>query len=498
MKKITKVLSVIMILAMLLSLTAVVASAAGTGSITINNAYEGEVYSIVKLFNATIGADDAINYTGTIPEELKAYFQADAAGNITATDAAKDSSGALSAEAVNALTAWAKAQPNPVTKTADASKVVVFDGLAYGYYVVLSTMGAAVSVDSVNPQVALNDKNQPDNIRKEVNEDSDADDAYGESASAQIGQEVPFKLTVTARKNTVNLVAHDNMSAGLTLNQNSFVVKVKGEANPLPANAYTISYNDQAAGDSANCTFHVTFTADYLKTISADTDIEITYSAILNENAVIYDKANPNTAWLTFGNSQRSSDSVVNVYTYTFDLVKTDSSNKLLAGAEFELYDAENGGNKIPLVKVDNNTWRIATAAEREAEGFESAKIITNADRPIKIVGVDCDAETVYWLQETAAPDGYNILIGRVEVKMNPVDDGTGSGKKVALNLDATMNAEDSKVWEKGGVHVENKKGSVLPETGGMGTTMFIVFGSLTALCAAVVLVARKKAAGYR
>ncbi len=483
MKKITKVLSLVLVAVMLLGMTSVLAGAAENGGkITINNTYAGETYSIIKLFDANVSADGKnIVYTGIIPVSLKAYFETNESGNIVATDAAVGQNGELSEAAVKAMTAWAKEQGIPaenqkVAETAGGS--VVFENLPYGYYVVLTTMGAAISVDSTNKEAVVNDKNNPDTIDKEVLEDST--NAYGDSASAQIGQEVTFKLTVTAKKNTVKLVAHDLMSEGLTLNKDSFVISV-GDTS-LSNDSYVLYTTP-----SKEATFTVEFTETYLSTIEADTAIEIVYKATINEMAKVYNAGNPNTAWLTYGNKQRSDDVTVQVYVYTFDLVKVDGSDKLLADAEFELYNVAEGGEAIKLVDLGDGQYRIASANDATT----TTTIKTLADKVIKIIGVDSDKQTTYYLKETKAPDGYNLLPDRVPVQMMPGE------VSVAANLDATMQ-EDGVSYKEGGVKVVNKAGVVLPETGGMGTTMFILFGSMIALAAAVVLVARKKAAGYR
>ena len=117
----------------------------------------------------------------------------------------------------------------------------------------------------------------------------------------------------------------------------------------------------------------------------------------------------------------------------------------------------------------------MATGEEQKAEGFVSAVIKAG-----KATVEGLDANTSYWLQETKAPAGYNILAKRVEVKIEEA------------NLTTTM---DGDVWETGdgGVQITNQTGTELPETGGMGTTLFYVVGGLLVVGAAVLLITRRR-----
>lgn len=158
-----------------------------------------------------------------------------------------------------------------------------------------------------------------------------------------------------------------------------------------------------------------------------------------------------------------------------FDIIKTDSSMKVLNGAKFELHDAQTAGNKIDLVKVSDGVYRVATATEKGAEGFTSA-VIEAGKATVK----GLDAGTTYWLEETEAPAGYNKLAGRVEVKIENT------------NLTTTMTG-DTWAQGNGGVQITNNSGALLPSTGGMGTTIFYVLGSVLVLGAVVLLVTKKR-----
>ena len=215
--------------------------------------------------------------------------------------------------------------------------------------------------------------------------------------------------------------------------------------------------------------FHYT----YIYSITEDTDIVVTYSAVVNEKAVIYDGANTNKTKLQFGEDNRDETTWDETKTYTFkvDGFKTDGDNKVLDGAQFKLYDEKTGGNEIALVKVKDGVYRLAKDDETGVD------YITTVKGQLEINGFD--ANTKYYLEETKAPDGYNKLAERVEIAVI-------EGNLLYVYLfDGT--------WENGGVHIENKAGDVLPGTGGMGTTVIYIVGGVLVAGAAVLLILRSR-----
>ena len=195
---------------------------------------------------------------------------------------------------------------------------------------------------------------------------------------------------------------------------------------------------------------------------------------MLNRNAVIAGDGNKNTAWLTFGTSSpdphESNESTVTTKTYGIDIIKTDSQNTLIDGAQFKIYDAATGGNEVAVVLMDDSK------TYRRARIDETGVSIVVKDGKVRVVGLD---NGTYYLEETIAPAGYNKLTERQKFI---ISDG---------NLDAIFN--DGVFSTGSGVHVVNKTGSMLPETGGFGTTLFVTIGGLAALGAGVVLFAKKR-----
>ena len=473
MKHLKKLAGCLLALVMILTMSnvAVVNAANGTnnnsGTITINDAIEGHTYNayqilVLESYDTEKGAY-AYKANSDWESWLKTQTQYvsidDDQGYVTWV---KDADAAAFAKA--ALAHAEESSINPV-KTEEATGTTVnFIDLNLGYYLIDTTLGTLCSLDTTKPSVEMYEKNEEPSVTKEVQEDSDKN--WGDDNTAEIGDTVKFKTTITAKKGAESYVLHDVMSDGLTLNGDSIKVQVNG------VNLAATNYNIKTSGLTDGCDFEITFAQSYLDTITANTDIVVTYSAVVNENAVVHDDANTNKTKLTFGEDNRDETTWDETKTYTFkvDVVKMDSKNKVLDGAQFKLYDAKTGGNEIALIKVSDGVYRLA----KEKEIGE--KYITTKDGQLEIKGFD--ANTNYYLEETKAPNGYNKLAERVEIAVKEA------------NLEATV---DNGTYEEGGIQVINKTGSLLPGTGGMGTTVLYMAGGVLVIAAGALLIFRRR-----
>ena len=438
-----------------------------SGSITISDAEPGHTYNAYQVLVLESYDTEAGAYSYKANEDWAdwlakqtQYVSIDGQGYVTwkeGADVAAFAKAAL-AHATEAKIA-AKA-----TKTAD-SATVSFTGLNLGYYLVDTTVGTLCSLNTTTPDVVMEEKNDLPGINKEVKEDSTGE--WGDKNTAEIGDTVEFKTTITAKAGAESYVLHDVMSKGLTLNAGSIKVQVGG--SDLAAANYTIKTNGLVDG----CDFEIEFAQGYLDTIAGDTSIVVTYTAVVNEDAEVFDVPNTNKTQLKFGADHRDETTWDETKTYTFkvDVVKTDGDNKVLDGAQFKLYDAKTDGNEIALIKVSDGVYRLAK------DGEDGVEYITTVKGQLEIKGFD--ANTNYYLEETKAPDGYNKLPERVEIAVKEA------------NLDATVSND---TWQSGGVHVVNKTGSLLPTTGGIGTTIFYALGGALVLGVIAVFLARKRA----
>ncbi len=440
MKNTKKIASVVLALVLVLAMS-IPAFAAGTGKITISNAIAVETYEIYKMldFIPSNTEGTAGIYKATADWEAffktgagKDYFDVAAAdGVVTPKAEVEDTDYPAIAKA-----AIAYADENSIaatdSKVAD-SATVEFTGLDLGYYAIDTTLGTICALTNTNSVFTATEKNEVPTIIKEVQEDSNSE--WGEWNDADVGQQVNYKATVTVKKGAVNYVVHDKMEAGLTFN-NDVAVSVNGVA--VDAVNYTV-VNNPADG----CTFDVGFKNEYIATLAPETKIVVTYSATLNNNAEIVENTNDNGTWLEYGdNNSVTSTDITKTLTYYFNLKKVDEEGNKLAGAEFKLKGA-NG--IIKFVETDTG-YRVATAEEAAT----ATETIIAGD--VKIEGLDADT---YTLTETKAPEGYNLLTTPIKVV---VDKATVEGENVTF---VSANKE-----------VENKTGSLLPETGGMGTTL--------------------------
>ncbi|MGN0772557.1 MAG: SpaH/EbpB family LPXTG-anchored major pilin [Candidatus Ventricola sp.] len=472
MRSTKKLVSLLLALVMFFAMSTAMAEGE-TGSITINDAVVGQTYTIYQIldlesYNASANAyaykattawnafinSDAIKGT---------YVEVDAQGYVTWKD------GADAAAFAKAAQKYAKdnsiANQGSVTAT---TTTVSFTGLDLGYYLVDSTLGTLCSLDTTNPDVVMEEKNEvPTNV-KTVEEDSTGN--YGEKNDADIGQTVNFKSTITAQAGAENYVFHDTMSAGLTYT-NVTGITLNGTA--VDASNYTVVNERLTDG----CTFEVRFTQAFCDTLKANDQIVISYTATLNENAVIAGEGNPNTSKVSYGDSSNTKytpDSQTKTYTWDVDVFKytmNGETETALAGATFTLSKNADGSNPIALVSEGNNVYRVAKTGETGTV----TEITTDATGKFTIKGLDADT---YYLTETAAPAGYNKLAGPVTVVIgeNGVVNGT---------TEAPQGVDEVKVL--------NQSGTELPSTGGIGTTVFYVGGGVLVLLAIVLLIAKRR-----
>lgn len=432
-----------------------------SGTITINNAEVGHTYKAYQVLVLESYNTEAKAYSYKANADwsdwLKTqtnYVSIDGQGYVTWV---KDADVAAFAKAALAHAKKESIEPT-ATKKAD-STTVEFTNLNLGYYLVDTTVGSLCSLDTTIPNVEMEEKNKVPPVDKKVQEDSDQ--SWGDSSTAEIGDTIQFATTITADAGAQNYVLHDDLSAGLTLNKDS--IKVTG----LTAGEhYTVTTDGLGDG----CDFHVTFSQDYLDSITDETKIEVTYTAVLNENALIADEDNPNKTRLEYGDGIYTEWDETKTYTYKVDVVKTDGSDEVLDGAQFKLFNAKTGGNEIALIKVSDGVYRLAK------DGETGVEYITTVNGQLRIYGFD--AYTNYYLEETKAPDGYNKLAERVEIAVKDA------------NLEASVS---NGTWQTGGIHIVNNAGSLLPTTGGMGTTIFYVAGGAIVIAVVATLVYRKR-----
>lgn len=388
--------------------------------------------------------------------------------------------------------------------------------LADGYYLVVDTTenvgeGGAynASLLQVVGDINITVKTDAPTVEKKVLEDDKykQDGGYGtgynDVADYNMGDAVPFHLIGSvpdmSRYDTYKYIFHDTLSAGLTLNKDSIKVYVasdKAGTDKAEITGWTKAVNGQS--------FTVSFTD--LKAVSGVSKgqyIIVEYTATLNQNAVVGLDGNPNKVYLEYSNKPDQSGSGVTdntgktpedkviVFTYELDTTKVDGQDntKKLEGAEFKLHNAD---NKWAIVDGDN---KVTGWADNEEGG---STLTSDENGLFKVIGLD---DGTYYLKETKAPAGYNLLSKEITVVITATTtngqtwtDGQASSAltKLAVTADGKAGTGDTSTGIAG-ITVANNKGSTLPETGGMGTTLFYVLGGGLVLVAVVLLVTKKR-----
>ena len=477
-----KLFAVLLALTLVLSM-GTIALAADTGTITIDNALAGAKYNIYKILDFAPVEGSATQGRYTVVAEW-ADFLAGAGAAYLKTNAETgtiewngEETDARKAELAKAAVAYAKEKgiAATATKTAANDGDVTFTDVPLGYYAIDTSLGTICALTNVDNTFNAHEKNEKPDIDKFVQED--ADNSWGKVNDADIDQVVNYKSTITVGLGATNYVMHDKMEAGLTFNADSVVVKFADDT-VVDATKYTVVY---PATDGH--TFDVAFKNEFIAGLAQGTQFTVYYSATLNENANIVVDGNDNTVYLSYGEDStwETAKHTTSTYTWKMDVLKytMNGENKVsLANAKFQLLDKEGNAIKFTDVTAEGGvpTYKV------DKEGTVDT-IITDAKGKFELVGLD---EGAYKLHETEAPAGYNKLAEDLEVVI------TSEHNDAALTATYKINKAAPAT-----IGVENKTGGLLPETGGIGTTIFYIVGIVMMLGAAILLISKKRMASF-
>lgn len=463
-------------------------SSSADGQITINNAVNGQTYKIYRIldlqYNGTANSFRYVKNTkwGTFVDTQTAYLTVDpTTGVVTWTNTDTADNGTAIKELAKAAGKYVK--DNTTSLADDGSKVaasgtVTFDRLPLGWYLVVSdlTNDAICSIDTTAKEVTIKEKNGVPTVTKEVEY---ASDSWGQGNDGNVGDTVNFQTTINVTDgDPTNYVLHDQMSKGLTFKENSIAVKV----NDTLITNYTVEYTN-----TDKCTFEISFPNGTLHT---NDTVVVTYSATINNDAVVGTTGNENETWLKYGDNGETTHGKTKTYTWSFNIFKyfTDSNNDMqyLADVEFVLYRKDNTANKTEYAQFNSNNKLTGwTEAENEA-----TKLKTNATSTVAVEGLDAGT---YFLKEITTPGGFNGLTSDVEVKItSSCNILTGATYAVEYKMVNEEGFTDTDEQEKV-VPIENKRGTTLPGTGGIGTTIFYVVGGGLMVAAAILLITKKR-----
>ena len=500
MKIIKKIAAIMLSIMMVLGMCSVVGAeeTSGTsadykGKITIDNAIVGQTYTIYQILELESFSDKTIEpNTGNYaykPTSAWERFVSDAKNESGVKYFIKDGeyvkwnpevgtdATVIAKFAKEALEYAGKSNINFTQQQKNVTNTTVeFNDLSLGYYLVDSSTGALCSLDTTAKEVTIKEKNGVPSVEKKVQEDSkiSTTDEYGESNTADIGQTVNFKTTITPQAGAQSYVLHDKMEEGLTFSGSVSVTK--GTQTFTTPTDYRLVMSPSTDIED-DCTFEIVFTQNFCDKLQADDEIVVTYSATLNEKAVIAGVGNKNETWLKYGDNSVTTHKTTTTKTYEIPVFKytekTVGNKTGLPNAEFTLSKNSDGTNPIELVDITNGAAE-GKKKKKKTGDTTITKVITLATGKFTIQGLDADT---YYLTETKQPDGYNKLSKAVKIVIDEegkitVDDGATSTKLV---------------------EVENKTGSLLPSTGGMGTTLFYIFGAILVIGSGVVLITKKR-----
>lgn len=468
MRNTKKLVGLLLALVMVLAMATAMAE---TGSITVDNPKADLTYTAYKIFDVAYNTNQtAYSYTINSSSEwfstVQAYAEKTGSGltltqvNGSTTYIVTTTSAFSAPEFAVALKASVAGKTGTELKVADGKASVT--GLALGYYFVTSTTGALCNLTTTNPTVTIHDKND---IPFDKVDDKESVDV-GEIVTYTITGKVPDYTGFT----TYTYQIADTMSEGLTFSKD---VKVTVGGTDVTG-ACTITYDVDGKANSFTVSIPV-------MSYDIGAAIKVTYTAVVNEKAVA--KIENNHATLTYSNDPTDSEKktttppeIETVYSAKIIInkyVKNNNTEKL-AGAKFVLYkevEGEGGAKTKQYYKWNDTDKKVEWVA---AQSDATVKV-TDAQGAASFDGL---ADGTYYLEEIEAPAGYNKLIAPATITVDGANATTADLSSLTVTQD-----------------VENETGSLLPSTGGIGTTIFYVVGGVLLIGAAALLIAKRKKA---
>lgn len=505
MKKMSKLLALALALVMVMSLAATAFADDPTYTITVNGK-EGEIYTAYEIFNVTYSGEDAngnptaYNYYISTSSPWFDVIKANAADvDLTLTEDPNNSStfavtagtdfnavalaallrDKIPADAVVAATGEITVD----TSDNDDEGTITLDvsNSGAGYYFVTTTLGTICILNTTTPSVEVTEKNSVPVSNKNITDVSaGVVETGGDRAIAQLGATVTFTGDFDIADGTINYAYHDNMTDGLKFNKDSVSVKVVLHNNEttIPAvDGTTVNWKLAVDEDDAN-KFTITFADSFIQKQDSAATVHIIYDAVV-VNGELHTTPETNEAYVSYGNDGETTRSKVEVWNATIAVSKTDGTNPL-AGAGFILAKTNAQGTITGYYKRENNavSWvdEAADASEyiTNDAGELTEKVTENGTEKVVKTAFTGLTNGTYILIEKTVPAGYT----RAANTTVTIHDDTYS----AANLSQTVN-------------VVNQSGSVLPSTGGMGTTMLYAFGGMLVVAALVLLITKKRMA---
>lgn len=491
MKKIKKLMGV-MFAIMMVFILATPAFAAGTpnsqGKITINNAEIGKIYKAYRLFDLSLDAKNK-NYGYTLNETWKEFFTTgkgkdyvtidEENGNVKLVDETEAGMQALATVAQG----YAESGSLSAEREQEAtSEKIIFDKLPLGYYMVTTNAGGLYALDTTDTDVEMYEKNTEPTISKSA-----------DKTNAAYGTNVHYTIPFTRGGYVWGDYVITDIMTGLDMTKKQVRdIKITVE-NTNIATDCSIDYQENFPETGSN-TLQVMIPREVLERYKSGTKFVLEYDAVAKKTVSMDNKVT-----MKYQNGPKEEDGKetppyeVKVANYEFTVKKTDETGNILNDATFELYTDKDctPDNSMKFVKDKaTNTYRLAEAEETSITAITAGQA--------KIEGLE---EGTYYLKETAAPDGYNKLVKPVEIvikaNLNKTEgskyygqafDENGSRINPTITMNSTEIPGDEFILQ-----VVNKTGTELPSTGGIGTTMFYVAGSVLILAAVVVLMVKKR-----